>query len=210
MFNYIVSGNVEAWEAPAYKCNKDRFLESTVPEIKEQYKNLDEATIEKIKSFPTLFTYEYQHNKDARIGWITSIRLKSTSLVIEYEFEPTLPPVSNSELSKVRLLLDINGFEFNRTYWAIKDEDLLAVLSKQGIIEKDSIDAINTRKATVGITKHSINSNQIFIVHGHDEAVKVSTARFISELGFEPIILPRGITAAVPISSSLLARTGSA
>ncbi|MGZ8137209.1 MAG: TIR domain-containing protein [Methylococcaceae bacterium] len=32
-------------------------------------------------------------------------------------------------------------------------------------------------------------SNQVFIVHGHDESIKSQTARFIEKLGFEAIIL---------------------
>lgn len=33
------------------------------------------------------------------------------------------------------------------------------------------------------------NRDQVFIVHGHDEAAKTKTARFIEKLGFMPIIL---------------------
>lgn len=32
-------------------------------------------------------------------------------------------------------------------------------------------------------------SNKVFIVHGHDEAVKESVARFLEKCGFEAIIL---------------------
>ncbi len=37
--------------------------------------------------------------------------------------------------------------------------------------------------------KSERNMSQIFIVHGHDDLVKVEAARFIEKLGFEPIIL---------------------
>lgn len=189
MFNFLVSGNPEAWESSAWQYDRSRFAEYTAPEIKEQFQNFDEATTEKLKSFPTLFTYEGFHEQEARIGWITIIKTKMNSLVVEYKFESTLPPILNSDILKIRLLLDIEEWELSRTHWAIKDEDLLEVLSREGLIENSSIEAINIRKENVGISKHSINSNQIFIVHGHDELAKVSMARFISELGFEPIIL---------------------
>jgi len=189
LFNFLVSGNPEAWESSAYECERARFAEYTAPEIKAQFQNLDEVTVEKLKSFPTLFTYEGRHEREARIGWITRIKLKTNSVVVEYQFESTLPPIQNIDIIKNRLLLDIEEWEFSRTHWAIKDEDLFEVLSREGIIEKSSVLAIDTRKKNLGIAKHSINSNQIFIVHGHDEAAKVSMARFISELGFEPIIL---------------------
>ena len=38
-------------------------------------------------------------------------------------------------------------------------------------------------------SKKDLNMSQVFIVHGHDELVKIEVARFIEKLGFEPIIL---------------------
>lgn len=35
----------------------------------------------------------------------------------------------------------------------------------------------------------SINSNQVFVVHGHDEAMKLAVARVLEKLGLMPIIL---------------------
>lgn len=189
MYNLLVSGNGEAWESPAYEYERSRYTEHTAKEIKEQFKDLDEETIKKLKSFPTLFVYENGHDKPARIGWVTRIKLKQSSIVIEFEFEPTFEPLTNEQLQKIKLLLDIDDWEFNRTHWAIKDEDLFNVLERSGLIEESSVKAITTRFTTLAIPKHAINSNQIFIVHGHDEAAKVSMARFISELGFDPIIL---------------------
>jgi predicted nucleotide-binding protein len=37
--------------------------------------------------------------------------------------------------------------------------------------------------------KVELDMNQVFIVHGHDELAQSETARFVSKLGFEPIIL---------------------
>lgn len=38
-------------------------------------------------------------------------------------------------------------------------------------------------------TKTTLSKNEVFIVHGHDDLVKVETARFVEKLGFKPIIL---------------------
>jgi len=38
-------------------------------------------------------------------------------------------------------------------------------------------------------TSHQIDSKKVFIVHGHDGGAKETVARFISQLGLEPIIL---------------------
>lgn len=37
--------------------------------------------------------------------------------------------------------------------------------------------------------KKDLDKSQVFIVHGHDDLAKVETARFIENLGFQPIIL---------------------
>lgn len=41
----------------------------------------------------------------------------------------------------------------------------------------------------LGSSDRSNNSKQVFIVHGHDDIAKTKTARFIQQLGLEPIIL---------------------
>ncbi|MDF2383875.1 nucleotide-binding protein [Nostoc ellipsosporum NOK] len=46
-----------------------------------------------------------------------------------------------------------------------------------------------TNHLTAEVSKMHVNSNEVFIVHGHDEEAKVKTARFIEKLGFRPIIL---------------------
>lgn len=50
----------------------------------------------------------------------------------------------------------------------------------------------NSSNAHVITTKHEptiINSNKIFIVHGHDNEMKLAVARLLENLDFEPIIL---------------------
>ena len=37
--------------------------------------------------------------------------------------------------------------------------------------------------------RHGIDKNKVFIVHGHDDLAKTEMARFISQIGLEPIIL---------------------
>jgi predicted nucleotide-binding protein len=37
--------------------------------------------------------------------------------------------------------------------------------------------------------RHGIDKNKLFIVHGHDDLAKVEMARFIEQIGLEPIIL---------------------
>lgn len=41
----------------------------------------------------------------------------------------------------------------------------------------------------LGTPLHLLDSNKVFIIHGHDGGTKETVARFISQLGLEPIIL---------------------
>ena len=57
---------------------------------------------------------------------------------------------------------------------------------------KNKIDLLKSNVEDIKIEtkqKQELNMSQVFIVHGHDELVKIETARFIEKLGFEPIIL---------------------
>ena len=64
-----------------------------------------------------------------------------------------------------------------------KLEELTMIHSKISLI-KSEVPEGNTKES---ITE--IDRNKVFIVHGHDEAAKFETARFVEKLGFEPIIL---------------------
>jgi predicted nucleotide-binding protein len=47
----------------------------------------------------------------------------------------------------------------------------------------------NKPNDSTAVEKKVINSDEVFIVHGHDEVMKQSVARFIEKLGLKPIIL---------------------
>ena len=45
------------------------------------------------------------------------------------------------------------------------------------------------KTATKSALNTTVEHNKVFIVHGHDDLAKVETARFIEQMGFEPIVL---------------------
>jgi len=47
----------------------------------------------------------------------------------------------------------------------------------------------NTHTSTTSTPTKALSKTEVFIVHGHDEAAKTKTARFIDKLGLKPIIL---------------------
>lgn len=60
-------------------------------------------------------------------------------------------------------------------------------------IENDEVLADDSSESKVKLSKSDTNSNTLlrkaFIVHGHDKAKKLETARFLEKIGFEAIIL---------------------
>ncbi|SJM93161.1 putative Histidine kinase [Crenothrix polyspora] len=135
MYNLIVTAQEGAWTQPTYLCPIDRFAEKTDLPIREKYKTFSEEAIEELKSFPTLFVYEDFVKGDARVGYITHITIRYTSIYIEFRIFPDILPIPHSTLSTLAQKLDITGYwALSRTYWAIKDENLLDVLLGEGLI----------------------------------------------------------------------------
>lgn len=67
-----------------------------------------------------------------------------------------------------------------------KVSNLKKLLSKTELL-KCKVDELTTITPKTDMIK--LDKTQVFIVHGHDEAAKTKTARFIEKLGLTPIIL---------------------
>ena len=108
--------------------------------------------------------------------------------------------IVSSERS-IKSIVDLRNYqrrESNRT----SNVAILSCYTKAGIIQSDELitDITNEilseakkelRKAR-NVSKESkltLNKKQIFIVHGHDDKLKLEVARFIEKLGLEAIIL---------------------
>jgi len=125
LFNLLVSFRPESWELTPYEFDKSRaVVEYTVDEISERYKFFDAVAIEELKAFPALFVTEGE-TAESRIGYITDIRLRSNSVVINYEFDPILPALPIGAIEAMRVDIDLGRLELTRTHWAIKDEPIL-------------------------------------------------------------------------------------
>jgi predicted nucleotide-binding protein len=196
MFNFIVFWNEEAWDkAGSQVLEKSRVaIEYTADEISERYKNLDEKTIEEIKSFPTVFAIEGEEI-NSKIGRITNINVLDRKIEFHYEFTHSLPSIPAGTLNDLKRDLDIRSLELFRTHWAIKDVDLFAVLSKHNLISSEHIRIFNQENPTKisriepKAPENAANLQQVFIVHGHDEITKLKVSDFIKDIGLEPIIL---------------------
>lgn len=196
MFNLLISSNPDAWNSSSYECDRSRaVIEYTADEISERYKFFNEAAIEELKQFPTLFVTENEAT-ESRIGYITNIRVRNSSVVIDYEFDPILPSLPIGSIEAMRVDIDLGRWELSRTHWAIKDEPIFDILVRHGYLNTQQVEAsLQHRNPTPQIVppaqsqNGSFNKSQVFIVHGHDELAKLDVANFVSSLGLEPIIL---------------------
>ncbi|WP_419833473.1 TIR domain-containing protein [Endozoicomonas atrinae] len=197
MFNLLISGNPESWDSTPWEIERARaVVEYTADEISERYKFYDEKAIRELKSFPCLFVIENEH-RESRIGYITNIRVRTNTVVVDFEFDPILPPLPIGSIENLRAAIDLGRWELSRTHWAVKDEAIFDILLNHGLITQQQLDASQALKEPPPPVvppppedgSFPFNTSQVFIVHGHDEIAKLEMADFIESLGLEPIIL---------------------
>lgn len=136
MYNLLVTAREGAWDSSVYEYPIDRFYGGEP----------SEERFEELKSFPVLFTYEDGVKSDARIGYITRIKLRYKSIRLEYKIYPSINPISYSTISNLKQKLDIGNWEMNRTHWAIKDENLWELLLAERLITEHQYSKALTNK----------------------------------------------------------------
>ena len=135
MYNLFISYTAGQWDRGACEYQAGRAITMyTDLAIEEKYKTLDVAAIAELVSLPGLFMYEEGCDDTVRVGWITAIRPRNSSVRIEYEMESTLPALSREALKKISLELDFRGL--STTHWSVKDVELLPALVKGGFISE--------------------------------------------------------------------------
>lgn len=195
MFNLLISADPESWDRSSYELDRSRAaVEYTADEISERYKFFDDTAIEELKSFPTLFVTENEQT-ESRIGYITDIRLRRSTIVINFKFIPDLPSLPIGTIEGLRNDIDLGRWELSRTHWAIKDESLFEILLSKGCITQEQLDAQQEDTVpppTLAIEQTAevvVDTSKVFIVHGHDDIAKLEMADFVKGLGLEAIIL---------------------
>lgn len=136
MYNLLVSGEENAWEGKMYSLTKERCVsanEYTPLAISERLGKFTLASIEELMTFPCIFAYEGFH-EPPKFGWLTSIREKSNTIVMEFRKEEVSPWITVEQFRELAPILDIFGFESFRTHWAVKDVEIFEELSSHGIV----------------------------------------------------------------------------
>lgn len=134
MFNFLVSGNGDAWNGEPYAYERSRVFEYTEDAIVSRFNELRADQLERLCTLPSVFAYESGRERDARVGQITSIRVRNREVLIEYRFDENIAPIPHQMLLDRKRVLDIGDWELNRTHWAVKDVDVIAFLEEQNLV----------------------------------------------------------------------------
>ena len=135
MYNLLVSGIDDRWESNVAELPSERCINSgefTEESLAQRYGDVSGASLEELLQFPAVFAYESGIEKDARLGRIISAQKRPGAIRLKYEFDASFPSIKRSHLDALSLELDIQDWEMNRTHWAVKNEDLSAILQTIG------------------------------------------------------------------------------
>lgn len=166
-----------------------RFLEYTDDETQMRFRALSGEAASLIKDYPGLFMHE-EFEEGAFVGRITSIVKSRRSYKVTFERDEEIGVIPADDIERIALELDIHGFEFHRTHWAIKQCDLLGVLTRNGVPHVSLSTETPELSANIPPPEGAtFNRDQVFIVHGHDEHAKNDAKAYVESRGLEPIIL---------------------
>lgn len=119
------------------------------------------------------------------VGWIADIQRRQRELRITPRFDAAIDPVPPEILESKKWELQIEDWEMSRTHWAVKDVDLFAVLNSP----QEDGPAIPPYEMQLPHQKPRLLGNKVFIVHGRNDGAKQEVARFLEQIGIEPVIL---------------------
>jgi predicted nucleotide-binding protein len=149
----------------------------------KQYYEFDKTDIDEIKNdiiFPYLKKEEFQFN-----GYflepsnIIRLAVKQSEKLIDQLVKLAYDNLSRGVIAIITKQVIVNGDKYTKD------------ITKQIFNEAKSKHSNNGKDKSKKQMEVDpiIHNNNVFIVHGHDDLAKIETARLITDLGFEPIIL---------------------
>ena len=128
MFNLLVKSG--GWNDRRDTMPSDRVFEFTPEQLEDQFRLGNQLDVDAVKEIPALFMAESAGDSDqiARVGKITMARVQGRDILIEYEIDSHAPTITNEFIESISESLRIDGFEFHRTHWAVKEPDIYQVL----------------------------------------------------------------------------------
>lgn len=132
MFNLLVMAN--GWNGRRDEMSLGRiYIDQT---LGAQWKIGDLPNFDLMRKLPAIFSPEnsrFEADQVSRVGEITGTRLQGNNVVVEYRYDPDIPPIPLGDLTTLAPALGIQiprrGFgPFEHSHWSIKDADLFKVL----------------------------------------------------------------------------------
>ncbi len=132
MFNLLVMAN--GWNGRRDEMPLGRiYIDQT---LGAQWKIGDLPNFDLMRKLPAIFSPEnsrFEADQVSRVGEITGTRLQGNNVVVEYRYDPDIPPIPLGDLTTLAPALGIQiprrGFgPFEHSHWSIKDADLFKVL----------------------------------------------------------------------------------
>ena len=167
-----------------------RFLEYTDDETQMRFRDLSGDVVRVIKDYPALFMRE-GYEDGAFVGRITSIVAAQRVYKIAFNRDNGIGVVAPDVIEAAALELCIKSpFEFRRTHWAVKQGDLIEILSRFNVAgAADELAQDDLPVNQPADDESGFNKSQVFIVHGHDDHAKADAKSYAESRGLEPIIL---------------------
>jgi hypothetical protein len=128
MYSLLVTDG--GWTNNKGSISAQRVFEQTAEHLENRFIQNHELVIDEIVKLPTIFVTETSASKKEKavLGTITSITKIGNRYNLEFDAEPQIPPILNTTLARIKDDLHIEGFEFIRTHWAVKEPDLYKIL----------------------------------------------------------------------------------
>lgn len=161
LYNLFVTAQDGAWDRLGYEYDRGRFLEYTPDELVESFKDLKSRQLDALRALPCLFAYEGE--RPMRVGRLKSIKLRGRSLAIDFELDDAIPAIAFASIDPLRTLLDIRDWEMHRTHWAVKDEDLFAILGDADLIPPGVVQPAIEERPAPEPPERQVNSVGAFV-----------------------------------------------
>ncbi len=128
MFNLLVKGN--GWSNGRDTLSESRIFEYTEEHLVERFRPKGKLDFAALMAYPCLFVEEASGdgNQVVRVGTILRARKTGYDISLDYSYDSTIPPLTNKILKGLSVELGIADFQFHRTHWSVKDEDLYRAL----------------------------------------------------------------------------------
>jgi hypothetical protein len=138
MYSLLMVGARGYWDNGGTNFDLSRYLEYTDDGLVQQLRPITPEVIERLQSWPALFAYEFSRYDEpsvevARVGRLTSIKVRHSRARIAFEFDSSVPPITAEKMRTMLWELDIEN-ETTRTHWAVKDVDLFDVLRRKNVV----------------------------------------------------------------------------